>query len=707
MVKFSFRNSVKNTLLFVSTFLALNANTNAYSYTKNASKFTDKELQNPYIGWFHGAVTIDLNDYPKYDCNYLSTFSHVRHLKKTGLQYLGVRLAEFYDREISNTALTALRNLLEEYRKKRKEDPTLQIILRFYYDSNANYKSNSDHEPKSSKRSYRKRSTTTSDANSEYPKFKQEDNGEISLTYDDYEYFKQEYNTNVLNENDNNNGTSAVGIEEDQGNVVDKKEESPKVEYLNSKGKLQTIVLNDENQTIDDLKLTREDKKKLKDNEKFNNEKYYNEYNELSLSEKEFEVYEKNAILINDQDINNIINGNFEKRGSKEYEEEFYKDASKSMYKNTRLIAKELYQVSLNSVKKTCIRNFKGNKSYKKYETTEIEPRSLDVIINHIVQLSDIVNEYKDLIYIYQGAFVGAYGEMWGSNYLDSDNLSKIINTIDELFDPSIFLSVRRPSYYRDLDKTFKSNKNSYFNFDYQSFSKRMSLYNDGLFYQASDYGTYRDKSREEEVAFQKELCLKVPNGGEGCFYDGNKSSEAKYNEFNYADEHARNIHLSYLNDEYSDKLLGKWENVKGSAITKRYPNWNVNARDCIGRHLGYRYVIENSSISNNQYLNIDIKNVGYSPSYLNFDVKLYLVEKTNQSQVISGNVTNDDTRTWINDKIVTLQFNLNSVKNQFKYKTYDVFIRVVDKKTNYAIKFGIDNKENDKYGYRIGSLTV
>ncbi|OUM66414.1 hypothetical protein PIROE2DRAFT_6359 [Piromyces sp. E2] len=294
MVKLSFKNSVKNTLLFVATFLVLNNNVNAYTYTKNAVKFSDKEISNPYIGWFHGAVTIDLNDYPKYDCNYVSTFAYVRDLKKTGLQYLGVRLAEFNNRNISNNALTALRNLLEEYRKKRKEDPTLQIILRFYYDGVNNYKSDPSTYKPLKKSGKRRRSNipnadTTSDSSDSFDspdssdsntnsdsfdspdssdsntthsdyfdspdttdvntthsdsdghrEFIQLDNRELYLTSEGYKYFKQEYDPDILNFR--NSTISDFGVEQDSGNVSNKNEEITKIKYYDSKVTKTTLL---------------------------------------------------------------------------------------------------------------------------------------------------------------------------------------------------------------------------------------------------------------------------------------------------------------------------------------------------------------------------------------------------------------------------------------------------------------------------------
>jgi len=82
-----------------------------------------------------------------------------------------------------------------------------------------------------------------------------------------------------------------------------------------------------------------------------------------------------------------------------------------------------------------------------KCNTVEVKPvNNLKLILTHIRQLSKIVNKYKNLIYIYQGAFVGKRGEMHGSNYVDLESLIEIVNTIDQYFYSSIYLSVRRPS---------------------------------------------------------------------------------------------------------------------------------------------------------------------------------------------------------------------------------------------------------------------
>ena len=109
------------------------------------------------------------------------------------------------------------------------------------------------------------------------------------------------------------------------------------------------------------------------------------------------------------------------------------------------------------------------------YSTAELEPDNIGIIKTHIIQLSEIVNEYKDIIYIHQGAFVGTWGEMHSSSYtVNYEDIPELINTINDYFDPSIFLAVRTPRQYRMV-------MNNYSITYKRLLSSRLGLYNDGL----------------------------------------------------------------------------------------------------------------------------------------------------------------------------------------------------------------------------------
>ncbi|OUM70619.1 hypothetical protein PIROE2DRAFT_1146 [Piromyces sp. E2] len=702
-------------------------------YTPKSMYEYDGEVLNPYIGWFHGAVTIDLNDYPELDCNFINRFHQVQKYKN-GLQYLGVRLGEFGDREISEKALTALDNLLNEY-KKRKEniDPTTQIILRFYYDGSNNCKTNgSSFDPILASENDDDDYTDNESDN----KFSQLDNGHLYVDYEDFEYMQNEFDPESLIDDD------SVEI------MADSDEKEPEIGYFSNDNNLK--IFNLENHGVGELNLSEDDQKKLSYKNKYFDQSYYNENNELTLTDEEMKDYLRNSIFINvNLNKTKLLEQN-QKSNRATIDESFaVKNATEKDLSNSRInTAKELKQISLKvcvqksttdssvcvkekKISKFCIYQFTSSGCVK-YSTEEIEPANIDIIIKHIKQLAPIVNKYKDLIYIYQGSFVGTYGEMHHSNYLELDSLTKIYKTIDKYFDPSIFLSVRTPRYYRGVSNMFKSTSSA----NYTSYVNRMGLYNDGLFYSETDYGTYGQSDissnngfvkakREQEVQFQNDLCLTVPNGGEAVFnkneVDNNiniKKSEISkllsnvefYPNFYVADQHARNIHLSYLNDEYDKDTFKHWNKTLSSYIYTS--GWHVNGGDYIYYHLGYRYVLRSNTLLSNNVLNVVIENVGYAPAYVSFN-PIITIKSTSPSQVIQLNMKTDN-RIWgfIKQngeyaKTVTLSVNLTAALAKLKGTSYTVYFNLNDPRTGVDIKFANTNTYYKDLGYRLGILTI
>ncbi|MBE6494746.1 MAG: DUF4832 domain-containing protein [Methanosphaera stadtmanae] len=722
------------------------------NYTPKKMYEYDGEVLNPYIGWFHGAVTIDLNDYPELDCNFINRFHQVQKYKK-GLQYLGVRMGEFSDREISDKALTALDNLLNEY-KKRKEtiDPTTQLILRFYYDGENNCKTNgSSFDPvlASVEEEDDNESSTGNNNDEDDIKFSQLDNGHLYINYDDFEYMQQEYNPDILYD-----GDAAIMADDDNENPNGKESEQ-EIGYFTNGNNLKILNIDNSKIRVGELELSEEDQEKLRNKEKYFDKSYYNENNELTLTEEEMKDYLKNSIFIN-VNLNKtklMERRQDTKRDSSIADSFTVTNATEKDLSSSRInAAKELKQITLREcVQKSstdssvCLKEKKVNKyciyqfsSYSyangcvKYTTPEIEPTSLSKIIKHIKQLAPIVNKYKDLVYIYQGSFVGTFGEMHHSNFLESDSLIEIFNTIDKYFDPSIFLSVRTPRYYRRVGNVFKSTSGA----NYTSIVNRMGLYNDGLFYSESDYGTYgsaniSDKNgdvnakREQEVQFQNELCLKVPNGGEAILNtkteDTNTnlkqtkiasllSNVAVYSNFYVSEQHARNIHLSYLNDEYDKNIFVHWNKTLSSYIYTK--DWKVNGADYIYNHLGYRYVLRSNTLDSNNILNVVIENVGYAPAYVIFNPKITIRSKL-PSQIIEVKIKTDN-RIWgfVKQngeyvKTITISVDLTGAFAKLIGTSYTVYFNLNDPNTGVDIKLANTNTYYPGYGYRLGTLTL
>ena len=71
-------------------------------------------------------------------------------------------------------------------------------------------------------------------------------------------------------------------------------------------------------------------------------------------------------------------------------------------------------------------------------------------------QVGPIVNKYASSVYIMQGIFVGNWGEMNNTTHMGNGEMETLIQKLDDVIDPSIFLSTYSVQCYHIhcLDKT-------------------------------------------------------------------------------------------------------------------------------------------------------------------------------------------------------------------------------------------------------------
>ncbi|MGM9550801.1 MAG: DUF4832 domain-containing protein [Clostridia bacterium] len=312
------------------------------------------------------------------------------------------------------------------------------------------------------------------------------------------------------------------------------------------------------------------------------------------------------------------------------------------------------------------------------------EPDSLQTVLKHMEQLSQLVNRYKGTIYIMQGCFIGAWGEMHNSKFANLHSIKTLMNRLNELIDPSIYLSVRTPSLWRGITNLYEVPENFSLSMKENTIAKRLGLFNDGILGSETDLGTYgntlkKDANspshkgiRKEELEFQNRLCLYVPNGGE-VIYNSNLS------ELESAAMALRKMHISYLNADYDSRVLEQW---KKSIWNGRDVFNGSDGYSYIKAHLGYRYLIDSCKIKKSMLINKDftlsiiVKNVGFSNALKPFDVSLSLINEE------TGDCT-------------TLPFNmdLQSIYGGSK-KTFTEKLPVKElKKGNYLIYFSVKDK--------------
>ena len=346
------------------------------------------------------------------------------------------------------------------------------------------------------------------------------------------------------------------------------------------------------------------------------------------------------------------------------------------------------------------------------------EPESINQVLSHMEQIAPVINKYASSIYILQGIFVGSWGEMHGTAHIADGGMETLINQLSNVTDPDIFLSVRTPAQLRTITKS-KAPLDASSAFDGTLFS-RLGLFNDGMLGSANDTGTYGETaaissdyfsswSREDELAFQNELCRFVPNGGEVII-------DNEYNNLANAISDLSRTHVSYLNSAYDASVLNKWKNDIFISDTSDI-FYGQSGYDYIGNHLGYRFVIRSSScdfipfISESASFSVTIENVGFANALRPFDVNIHAISENGQIYTFS---TEADTRFW--DSVASNNLSASLDIGLLSDSSYDIYISCFDKALNRPIFFANETDEciwlcdedgSARLCYRLGNINL
>lgn len=338
------------------------------------------------------------------------------------------------------------------------------------------------------------------------------------------------------------------------------------------------------------------------------------------------------------------------------------------------------------------------------------EPSNLSWIKKHISQLSSTVNKYSDCIYILQGTLTGNNGEMNNSNYGEINQIRQIMEELDQHISSDIYLAVRTPGQLRGILRN--RNPLSSTEAGNGTLQSRLSLFNDGMLGSVYDLGTYDDTplqsdsrleeegTRSEELLFQDKLCQYVPNGGEVTVNN-------EYNDLDNAITDLSQMHVSYLNSEHDAAVLDKW---KTSTYTGSETDIfsGCTGYDYISTHLGYRYVMKDSSVNFHSVLDdtatlyITIANTGFSPAYTRFDTIVILTnESTKKSEKLETTI---DNRTLSGNDFSEFKINLDI--RSLKKGTYSVSLHMKDPYTKNSIHFANKGYEDSKT-IPVGTFTL
>lgn len=336
------------------------------------------------------------------------------------------------------------------------------------------------------------------------------------------------------------------------------------------------------------------------------------------------------------------------------------------------------------------------------------EPSDFYRVKNHIIQISPVVNQHTDCVYIIQGVFIGNVGEMNNSNYSDINQIRQLIEALAESTDPQIYLAVRTPAQLRGILRTRTPLSSQHF--ESGTFASRLGLYNDGMLGNVYDMGTYDDTpitsgnsmdepgTREEELLYQYKLCQYVPNGGEVTI-------DNEYNDIDNTITALSQMHVSYLNSEHEEDVLNKW---KKSTYIGDNVFFDCTGYDYIEAHLGYRYFIQESHldfhsiVGNDATLYLTIANSGFSSAYKKYDTTLLITNQdTGKTKRLKTNI--DNRRISGNDQVT---FKISPDIRSLKKGIYILALEMKDPCTENYIYFANAGSEAHD-SVPVGTLTI
>lgn len=337
------------------------------------------------------------------------------------------------------------------------------------------------------------------------------------------------------------------------------------------------------------------------------------------------------------------------------------------------------------------------------------EPNNLDIILNHIRQLEPILRDNSDQIFVIQGLFLGNWGEMNGSKYLNYDCYRQLAATLASVTDDSTFLAVRMPAQWRGTMEIADISADSLARHPY---AWRFCLYNDAIMGNEGDFGTYGTSSRSqagdlslwnrsEELVFQNQLCQYVPNGGEVII-------DNALNDFDNALPTLRQMRITYINEDYDKNVLDKWAQT---VISDGSVYDGMDGYTYIKRHLGYRLLLDSTDMAyharrESLSVRIDMRNIGFAPLYGSKEGRLILHHIENNTYYIYP-FEEDITalsQTGSEDDIFTLQQQIQM--SNLPAGAYTASFQLWDNDTDSQLQLAVETPQT-AVGYRLGSFTL
>jgi|GEM_PF-122446 len=305
-------------------------------------------------------------------------------------------------------------------------------------------------------------------------------------------------------------------------------------------------------------------------------------------------------------------------------------------------------------------------------------------VLQHIDQLTPILQANSDVIATLQAGFIGIWGEWFYSDHFQPATTTQgridrkeVLDKLLDVMPVNRMISHRYPEGKARIYGVSVPGGAIGINDAYDGTSlSRIAFHNDCFLVSANDY-TYDNNVSGRAYAAQESNFYVM--GGESC-------GTSTYSNCTNALNDLATYHWSYLNEDYHPNVLQQWQ--------------NEGCYNEVVRRLGYRFRLDNATItptvSSNQNIDVSIEmtNEGWARPYNPRNVEVVFRNQSNQSEYTFSMVPQgQDARLWLPEQGATKTLNTVVSASGLPSGDYDVFLNLADPEPslynnpNYSIR--------------------
>ena len=334
-----------------------------------------------------------------------------------------------------------------------------------------------------------------------------------------------------------------------------------------------------------------------------------------------------------------------------------------------------------------CVLRFAYTNSQSKHPY-DAEPKW---VARHIEQLKPILQEYSDVILVFQSGFIGVWGEGYYTDTFFFDPQTpeehklrkEVIDAMLDAIPADRQVALRTPMFKRNMyAESYKDTLTLATAYD-GSAKARLSAFNDCFGASSDDYGTFIGSETREYWRKDTRYTLM---GGETC-------GLSDYCKCKQSIKDCEDFHWTYMNSGYNADVLNRWE--------------SDGCMNEVKRRLGYRLSLKDVATSKAAAgeplrVRFNIRNTGFAAPANPRHIELVLVDGKGNKTVYE--FKDVDVRYWFANETVTVDKLIELPKNASGNCT--LYLNLPDPKATihdnplFSIRLAHDGVWNEKTGY-------